>query len=97
MSLLNEKEATILKYEKNAEAIDTSNTIIKYKYVIEPNEQSLLLHQEINSLKKSLKACIRQIKQLKNRNVELININYVKLIKFYKQLNNFNRNYQTKF
>lgn len=77
MTIINEKETIILKYEKTTEALDVSNNIIKYKYVCEPNEQSMLLHQEANSLKKSLKACVRHIKQLKCRNVEHMNINYV--------------------
>lgn len=77
MAIINEKETIILKYEKTSDALDASNNVIKYKYVCEPTEQSMLLHQEANSLKKSLKACIKQIKQLKIRNVEYMNINYV--------------------
>lgn len=75
---IEEKEKNLWKNDKIIDINDEENSfMIKYKHIIDPNEQTMILNQEINEYKKLLKQLYRLIKDLKSKNLDLTQTNYV--------------------
>lgn len=63
------KESGILPEEKEENFI--------YRYVLEPNEQVLAINEELEILKGILQRVLKEIRDLKVKNKDLVQINYV--------------------
>lgn len=51
---------------------------VYYKYVVEPNEQNVVMTEEVSMMKGIMKRIFKKYQEMKAKNVELIQINYVK-------------------
>lgn len=87
--LLEKKEAHISQLEKkiipNEEIANNiekennnyNNIQYQYRYLIDPSEQIIAITEEINLMKNIVKKMFRKCQELKSKNQDLIQINYV--------------------
>lgn len=54
-------------------------TRYQYRYLIEPNQQIMAVNEELNLIKNVIKKLFKKCQELKVKNQELIQINFVSL------------------
>ena len=75
--IIENKENYIINLEKNAGAQGNNDSNVCYKYVVEPREQMIIMNEELGIMKGMLKKIFKKYQEVKAKNLELIQINYV--------------------
>ena len=90
--IIQNKETYIANLEKsNGQStlnnINTNNnereSNVYYKYIVEPNEQMIIMNEELTLTRNILKKLFKKNQELKVKNLELVQINYVNSYYFY--------------
>lgn len=77
--LIDSKENCIKTLEKinQQNAPENPDNNVYYKYVVDPNEQMVIMSEDVGLMKGILKRLFKKYQEIKTKNIELIQMNYV--------------------